>query len=164
MPRGKGIFDSGKDLNYPKFGETVRKRRLAGDSLETIAKESFNVSKQAMIKYLKLFESAATQLGDSFPTCETIVEHAKKSGFDKLDDSTFRLFAGDLISEACKDHTTIKGNLNTIMYATEWALFIKNKVTIDAGDVLSRDANTLQTEIAKLKAKIIAASKTSKNK
>jgi len=157
MPRGQGIFDGSSGMTYPKAGDIVRRRLKENVSVETIAKDDFKVSKQALLKYLKGFEQAAADLGSEFPSTEKIKEKAKELKLT-LSDNNFRIAATVLINEAAEKKDSIKADdlVKMVTYATEWSLFVRDNVTISADDVMTRGYNDIMSQIAAIKAKLAA--------
>jgi len=145
MPRGQGIF-AGSSMTYPKCGSIVRKGRLENRSFEEIAKTEFKVTKQALIKYIKCFESAAAELGDKFPTTSKVEEKLKELNLKNTEEN-FQTIVGGMLLDVTDDE-------KVVVYAAEWSLFIRDKVTIGTDDTLSRDFNNLKARVDALRAKL----------
>jgi len=146
MPRGQGIFDSSNGMNYPKCGSIVRKARLENRSFEDIAKKDFNVSKQALVKYLKGFETAAADLGDKFPTTKNVEDKLVEYKLKNTEEN-FQTVVGLMLIDVTDDQ-------KIVIYATEWSLFLRDNVTIGSDDTISRDFNNLKARIDALRAKL----------
>jgi len=156
MPRGKGLFDGPSGRTYESACVIIRKQLKANISLHTIAQDEFDVSKQAVLTYLKLWEKNAGSLGESFPTTEKIEQHATELGLDNSDHN-FRLSVTDLLGAPCKKIAKNADDAKKVLLGvTEWAFFVKENITIGVDDTVSRAHGSIMAQLAEVKAKLEA--------